>query len=91
MSRHKISLGEQTSHFPIDLEASNGSSPDLGASGSPATCGRTANSAAASFEALTASRLVQELRGQTVDFHLGVLVFGVRSDRAFNDLAHGRH
>jgi hypothetical protein len=36
-------------------------------------------------------RLVLQLRGEAVNFHFGVLVIGVRSDRALNDLAYGRH
>ena len=36
-------------------------------------------------------RLVPKLRREAVNFHLGVLVVGVRSDRAFNDLAYRRY
>ena len=54
-------------------------------------CSRIPGSVAAQIEALRASRLVPKLRREAVDLHLGVLVFGVRSDGAFNDLAHGRH
>jgi len=57
----------------------------------PVICSRIPGSVAAQFEAVRASRLVPKLRRETVDLHLGVLVFGVRSDCTFNDLAHCRH
>jgi hypothetical protein len=57
----------------------------------PVICSRIPGSVAAQFEAVKAGRLVPKLRRETVDLHLGVLVFGVRSDRTFNDLAHRRH
>ena len=57
----------------------------------PVTCSRIPEFVAAQFKALRASRLVPKLRRETVDLHLGVLVFGVRSDCTFNDLAHRRH
>jgi hypothetical protein len=57
----------------------------------PVICSRIPGSVAAQFEALRASRLGPKLRRETVDLHLGVLVFGVRSHRTFNDLAHCRH
>jgi hypothetical protein len=44
-----------------------------------------------SVRSLRANRLAPKLRRETVDLHLGVLVFGVRSDCTFNDLAHRRH
>jgi hypothetical protein len=65
--------------------------PDLCRTPSPVICSRIWGSVAAQIEALRASGLAPKLRRETVDLHLGVLVFGVRSDCTFNDLAHRSH
>ena len=65
--------------------------PDLCRTPSPRDLLKVPWIGAAQFEALRASRLGPKLCRETVDLHLGVLVFGVRSDCTFNDLAHRRH
>ena len=72
-------------------DLASGAGPDLCRTPSPLTCSRIPGSVAAQFEARRASRLGPKLRRDTVDLHLGVLVFGVRPHRTFNDLAHCRH
>jgi hypothetical protein len=57
----------------------------------PMICSSSRGSEQIQFGGLRVRRLERKLRSETVDLHLGVLVFGVRSDGTFNDLTHGRH